>query len=320
VVVKLFLAWSGVASERLAEFMREWLPSVVQAIEPFMSSQDIRKGQRWANEIGASLSTTQFALLCLTPANLNSRWIHFEAGAAMKMEQGRVSALLFDVSPTEVEYPLQQFQHTQLTKDDLWKLIRDLNRLCPAPLGELQLRRSFERSYPDVVAEFDGLRKILAQEHKGGARPVRSTEAILTDLLTIQQGIESKLDTIHKHVRRSRSRRSSSASSPRTSPPSATPETSLPKKLFSRRFGEILRQTRLARGWSQATLASKSRVDRTYLSQIECGIHSPTVSVLYKLSRALDVAPSALVSRLERHFGRETGRAPPSRMVLASSR
>jgi transcriptional regulator with XRE-family HTH domain len=82
----------------------------------------------------------------------------------------------------------------------------------------------------------------------------------------------------------------------------------LRKGLISRRFGEILRQHRLARGWSQSTLSMKSRVDRTYISQIECGIHSPTITVLCKLSRALQVSPSLLVTRLERRLGIHSGR------------
>jgi transcriptional regulator with XRE-family HTH domain len=77
----------------------------------------------------------------------------------------------------------------------------------------------------------------------------------------------------------------------------------LRKGLISRRFGEILRQHRLARGWSQSTLSMKSRVDRTYISQIECGVHSPTITVLWRLSRALQISPSLLVMRLERRLG-----------------
>ncbi len=73
--------------------------------------------------------------------------------------------------------------------------------------------------------------------------------------------------------------------------------------MISRRFGEVLRQQRLARGWSQSVLSPKSKVDRTYISQIECGIHSPTITVLCRLSRALQVAPSVLVTRLERRLG-----------------
>ncbi|HVZ34658.1 MAG TPA: helix-turn-helix transcriptional regulator, partial [Polyangiaceae bacterium] len=77
----------------------------------------------------------------------------------------------------------------------------------------------------------------------------------------------------------------------------------LRSEVISRRFGEVLRQYRLARGWSQSVLSSKSKVDRTYISQIECGIHSPTITVLCRLSRALQVSPSVLVTRLERRLG-----------------
>jgi transcriptional regulator with XRE-family HTH domain len=78
---------------------------------------------------------------------------------------------------------------------------------------------------------------------------------------------------------------------------------SIRKNQISRQFGEVLRQYRLARGWSQSELSSKSKVDRTYISQIECGIHSPTITVLCRLSRALQVQPSVLVTRLERRLG-----------------
>lgn len=75
------------------------------------------------------------------------------------------------------------------------------------------------------------------------------------------------------------------------------------RNLISRHFGEVLRKYRLALGWSQSTLSSRSRVDRTYISQIECGVHSPTITVLCRLSRALQVSPSALVMQLERRLG-----------------
>jgi len=91
----------------------------------------------------------------------------------------------------------------------------------------------------------------------------------------------------------------------------------LRNNLISRRFGEVLRQQRLARGWSQSVLSAKSKVDRTYISQIECGIHSPTITVLCRLSRALQVQPSVLVTRLERRLG--DGRMP-ARSARATDR
>lgn len=79
---------------------------------------------------------------------------------------------------------------------------------------------------------------------------------------------------------------------------------SVRKNQITRQFGEVLRQYRLARGWSQTVLSSKSKVDRTYISQIECGIHSPTITVLCRLSKALQVAPSVLVTKLEKRLAR----------------
>jgi ribosome-binding protein aMBF1 (putative translation factor) len=306
--MKLFFAWSGPASEQLAEFMREWIPSVLQAVKPFMSTQDIRKGQRWATEIGARLADADFAILCLTPSNLNSRWIHYEAGALSRIEGCDVSALLLDVSLTQIEFPLQQFQHTRLTKRDLWQLVRDLNGRCKAPLDEARLRKAYERNYADVEAEIERLRATLAQEQGGQAAPARSTEAILTDLLTVQQGMDEKLATLRAEVRNSgsRGRAESRTSSGRLR---VFSEKVLRRTMVSRRLGEILRQYRLARGWSQSTLASKSKVDRTYIAQIECGIHSPTITVLCRLARALQIAPTMLVSRLERKLGLSTANA-----------
>jgi transcriptional regulator with XRE-family HTH domain len=74
-------------------------------------------------------------------------------------------------------------------------------------------------------------------------------------------------------------------------------------KLISRHFGAVLRQRRLARGWSQQTLSMKARVDRTYISQVERGGNSPTVVMLCRLSRTLQVSPCELIAELEQRLG-----------------
>jgi transcriptional regulator with XRE-family HTH domain len=56
-----------------------------------------------------------------------------------------------------------------------------------------------------------------------------------------------------------------------------------------------LRRLRQAVGWSLDTLAERSNVSRSMLSQIELGRSAPTISLLWKIAQALKVPFSALL-------------------------
>lgn len=53
-----------------------------------------------------------------------------------------------------------------------------------------------------------------------------------------------------------------------------------------------LRLLRQKRGWSQEELAFRAEVDRSYISMLENGSYSATVTMLGKLARALKVEPA----------------------------
>ena len=44
--MKVFLCWSGTRSKGIANALHEWLPRVIQALDPWISV-DIDKGARW---------------------------------------------------------------------------------------------------------------------------------------------------------------------------------------------------------------------------------------------------------------------------------
>jgi hypothetical protein len=60
--MKVFISWSGNTSHLVALALREWLPSVLQSIEPYVSTEEIEKGARWNAEIGRQLNDTTFGI------------------------------------------------------------------------------------------------------------------------------------------------------------------------------------------------------------------------------------------------------------------
>ncbi len=62
-----------------------------------------------------------------------------------------------------------------------------------------------------------------------------------------------------------------------------------------RRVGLNVKRYRKERGFSQEGLALECGVHRTYVSGVERGIRNPTVVVLERIARALDVPPSRLL-------------------------
>lgn len=118
--MKVFISWSGERSKAVAAALRYWLPKVIQALDPWMSADDIEKGTRWRSGIANELEQSSVGIICLTRENLASPWIHFEAGALSKQQDKTyVCTLLVGLEPTDVREPLAQFQHTRATKDDL---------------------------------------------------------------------------------------------------------------------------------------------------------------------------------------------------------
>jgi transcriptional regulator with XRE-family HTH domain len=62
-----------------------------------------------------------------------------------------------------------------------------------------------------------------------------------------------------------------------------------------RRVGLNVRNRRKERGLSQEGLAFDCGLHRTYISGVERGVRNPTVTVLEKIAKALEIAPGRLL-------------------------
>jgi len=62
-------------------------------------------------------------------------------------------------------------------------------------------------------------------------------------------------------------------------------------------FARNLRKFRQAKGLSQEALAHEAEVDRTYISALERGLYSATITMVDRLATVLGVEPGALLQR-----------------------
>lgn len=164
--MKVFLVWSGESSQALANVFYEWLPQVIQAIKPWMSKNDINKGAQWFSEIEQNLRSCHLGIICLTPENLKSPWIHFETGALAgklysKKGQKRVCTYLFKVEPNNLEPPLSEFQYTEANKEDTLKLMKTINNLLKDTdkVDDKKLEVQFDMWWPNFEGKISSIKE-----------------------------------------------------------------------------------------------------------------------------------------------------------------
>lgn len=186
--MKVFLSWSGTRSHKVAMVFRDWLPSVIQEITPYVSSEDIDKGARWSTDIAKELEDSTFGILCVTRENINAPWLTFEAGALSKtMDKSFVSPFLFDIKRSEVDGPILQFQSTIFEKEDIQKLVKTLNKACGENgLSNERLEKAFNVWYPTLEEELTSHKQQVAfdpnpekQEHLDSPDSQKILEEIL---------------------------------------------------------------------------------------------------------------------------------------------
>lgn len=67
-------------------------------------------------------------------------------------------------------------------------------------------------------------------------------------------------------------------------------------------LGKEIAHLRKRNGLSQEELGFRAEVHRTYISQLERGLKSPTLNMILKLSRALKASASRLVATVEKQL------------------
>jgi len=169
--MSIFISWSGDRSHAIARGIKKLLLATVRTLrdEDVFISDQIEKGMAWFDAIAEELQRSQVGIVCLTPENLQSPWLHFEAGAlARRMTEGSPSTatnenegtpeprssrhrnqlftVLHGVTGAEVRGPLSAYHATSTTRAEMGDLFRSVARILDdrtlAVVDERAARRS----------------------------------------------------------------------------------------------------------------------------------------------------------------------------------
>jgi len=199
--MKVFISWSGDRSKQVAELLDDWIQCVIQAVDPWMSSKDIDRGALWFTEISDQLSNTSVGIVCLTKENKDKPWILFESGALAKgLSSNRVCTFLIDLSPTDLENPLAQFNHTFPTRDSVWELVRTINlTLKEKALKESILAKVFDTYWAQFEIDF---KKIIESTPEIEIKAKRKDDDIMLDVLSTVRMLDRRIRSMESNNER----------------------------------------------------------------------------------------------------------------------
>lgn len=207
--MKVFISWSGEKSKDFAIQLRNWLPHVLQDLQPWVSDMDIDSGTLSMAEIHHQLSDTKYGIIVTTAENQERSWINYEAGALWKSVEGdsNVVPILIDLDLADLTSPLKNFQLRQLKKPqgrkpEFKKLIDSLNRARSLPVAQNILDEAFENHWGKMEDIFARIEK-NDYAYKPEMSPTQlRLEDVHQLVLKLDQSSRATLDGVEKLLER----------------------------------------------------------------------------------------------------------------------
>ena len=117
----------------------------------WMSETDVPAGDMWIETLIEKAVTARVMLVCLTPENQDSRWLHFEVGLSMGKP---LIPLLWDLDAGDVQPPLGTFNCCIADRRGIWKLVNRLSEILSLPDVKHDL---FDLYWPDLLKEINAI-------------------------------------------------------------------------------------------------------------------------------------------------------------------
>lgn len=194
--MKVFISWSGERSHLLAQALHGWLPLVLHYAKPWLSEADVSAGDRWAQAVAKELESSNFGIICVTPENLSSPWVLFEAGALAKSMQGaKVIPLLLNLEFSDISGPLAQFQAKKVERGGLAEVINSLNQSAEQGVPEDRAKQLFGALWPEFEKQLEEIPDEAPTE-----KHMRPQHEIMEELVTGVRGLDVRFRDLEASV------------------------------------------------------------------------------------------------------------------------
>lgn len=204
--MKVFISWSGKASQQVATCLADWMQRTIQAVRPWVSTRDLEAGASWPESIGKELAATDVGVLCVTRSNMSSPWLLFEAGALAKAtDRSRVVPYRLGVRAEDVRPPLGLLQGVDADKDGTWRLLEMLNGKTENPVSSENLRVIFDAMWPDLAGKLQYAKSEetkIDSDNRDNGGSVRSERDISGETLTLCREVWAKVNAIESALGR----------------------------------------------------------------------------------------------------------------------
>jgi hypothetical protein len=198
--MKIFISWSGERARAVAGKLHEQLPIILQAVDPWMSDEDLASGSHWSSEIAEQLDGSNYGIICVSPERLEAPWLNFEAGAiAKRFKNARIVPYLIGLSKSEITGPLKQYQAREATKEDTLTLLQDIAKLLQRPVAPTAIDSLFDPWWQSLSTVITA-QLSAGQPASSESTTVRSTEDMIKELLLLARDNAREIAELRKFV------------------------------------------------------------------------------------------------------------------------
>lgn len=184
--VKVFISWSGEAEQKVAEALRDAITTACAGrAQPFVSSQDIPKGERGVPFIDAQLASNDYGIVVLSAANHSKPWINYEGGAMASTLKNPVATVLLDLSLADFDGPLRPRQATKFNdREDMRDLFVQIATAADPGMPASATEILFESVWPAIQASW-------TPDANAPHKPLRTSVDMLAEVVDRVRNIEA---------------------------------------------------------------------------------------------------------------------------------